>query len=176
MTIMASLSTATAVAQKPPTQAEVKSADLFNFGRFMRHSSGNVRHATFDICILGRDPLGQTIDEIAARQSIDNLPVRVPRIADVTDAKTCEIVFIADHRGERLREDMAILLGTDVLTVGDVPDFLERGGMIQFVLVENRVRFSVNLDALNRSHLELSSELLKVAASVTGKASSEVLP
>jgi hypothetical protein len=173
---MASLGAASAVAQKPPTQAEVKAADLFNFGRFMRHSNGYTRHATFDICILGPDPLGRTIDEITASQSIDNLPVRVPRINDVTDAKTCEIVFISDHKGERLREDMAILIGTNVLTVSDVPEFLERGGMIQFVTVENRVRFSVNLDALNRSHLVLSSELLKVAAFVTGKASSEVLP
>ena len=174
--VLGSLGAAPAIAQKEQTPAEVKAADLFNFGKFMRHGNGYLRHATFDICILGRDPLGQAIDNIAAHESIDNLPVRVPRISDVTGAKTCEIVYITDVEGERLREDMAILLGTDVLTVSDVPNFLERGGMIQFVQVANRVRFSVNLTALNRSHLVLSSELLKVAASVTGKTSSEVLP
>lgn len=173
--VLASLVAAPAFAQKQPTPAQVEAADLFNFGRFMRHSNGYVRHATFDICILGRDPLGRTIDELAAHGSIDNLPVRVPRIADVTTAKTCEIVFIGEDAVERLREDMAILLGTDVLTVSDVPNFLERGGMIQFVLVKNRVRFAFNLTALNRSHLVLSSELLKLAASVTSQSSSEVL-
>jgi hypothetical protein len=56
-----------------------------------------------------------------------------------------------------------------VLTVGDAPDFLERGGMIQFVLVANRVRFEVNLDAAREAGLQLSAELLKVAAKVVAQ-------
>ena len=68
-----------------------------------------------------------------------------------------------------LREDLAILTGSNALTVSDAPDFLDRGGMIQFVLMSDRVRFDVNLDAVNRSHLVLSSELLRVAAAVKGK-------
>ncbi len=50
-----------------------------------------------------------------------------------------------------------------------MPDFLSHGGMIQFQLVEKRVRFSVNLNAVDRSGLAMSSELLKVALSVKGK-------
>src|SRR6266568_243526 len=161
-----------AAAQQESAEYEVKAAYLLNFGKFMRHSAANVRRNTFDICILGHDPIGRTIDDLAAHESIDNLPVRVTRIADVTNAKSCAIIYISTSEEELLREDMAILAGTDVLTVGDSPAFLRRGGMIQFVLVSNHVRFAVNLDALNRSHLVLSSELLRVAASVTGKAAS----
>jgi hypothetical protein len=166
-----------AAAQMKPADYKVEAADLFNFGRFLRHSDGSVEHAsTFDICILGRDPMGRTIDDMAAHESIQNLPVRVPRITDVTGAKGCEIVFISIYEGERMREDLAILAGIDALTVSDIPDFLERGGMIQFVSVANHVRFSVNLNALNRSHLALSSQLLKVAVSVKGKSYTEVQP
>jgi len=163
-------------AQGEHSENEVEAADLLNFGKFMRHSDGYVHHATFDICILGRDTIGRTIDDAASKQTIDHLPVRVPRIADANLAKGCEIVFISVYEGEHIREDMAILLGADVLTVSDISDFLERGGMIQFVRVANHVRFAVNLNALNRSHLALSSELLKVAVSVKGKSIAEVLP
>jgi hypothetical protein len=52
------------------------------------------------------------------------------------------------------------------LTVSDISDFLDRGGMIQFVLRDNRVRFRVNLGPAQRDRLILSSELLKVAVSV----------
>jgi hypothetical protein len=164
----------TACAQEMPS--EVQASHLLNFGKFMRHSDGPTHHATFDICILGRDTIGQTIDAMASKESIDHRPVRVPRIADVTDAKGCEIVFVSVYEGERIREDMAILAGTNVLTVSGIPDFLQRGGMIQFVQVDNHVRFAVNLTALNRSHIALSSELLKVAVSVQGKATAEVGP
>ena len=47
-----------------------------------------------------------------------------------------------------------------------MPQFAKRGGMIQFVMDGDRVRFLVNLSAAERSGLTLSSELLKVAVSV----------
>ena len=55
------------------------------------------------------------------------------------------------------------------ITVSELPDFLACDGMIQFQLVARRVGFSVNLDAVNRGHLTMSSELLKVAMSVKGR-------
>jgi hypothetical protein len=48
--------------------------------------------------------------------------------------------------------------------------------MIQFLNVENHVRFAVNLDAVRPAQLSLSSELLRVATSVTGETSPGVRP
>jgi hypothetical protein len=48
--------------------------------------------------------------------------------------------------------------------------------MIQFVLVAQHVRFSVNLTAVRSTHLVLSSELLRVAYSITGKTPGEGQP
>jgi hypothetical protein len=53
-----------------------------------------------------------------------------------------------------------------------MPDFLRRGGMIQFVLHDERVRFEINLTTAASARLTVSSELLKVASSVVGKAQS----
>jgi hypothetical protein len=75
-----------------------------------------------------------------------------------------------------MQADLAALGKVDVLTVSDAPDFLKEGGMVQFVVVDNHVRFAVNLDAVNRTHLVLSSELLRVASAVTGKPPAEGLP
>jgi hypothetical protein len=47
--------------------------------------------------------------------------------------------------------------------------------MIQFVTQQSHVRFAVNLDAVRNARLSLSSELLRVAISVTGKPPAEVL-
>ena len=159
-------------AQAPQSQpeSEVKAAYLLNFGRFLRHTNPLASPASsFDICILGQDPIGRSIDETAANESIDGVPVRVRHLADVTDAKACAIVFIGAKDSDELREDLAILSGSDALTVSDAMDFLDRGGMIQFLIIQNHVRFAVNLNAVNRAHLVLSSELLRVAYSVIGK-------
>ena len=60
---------------------------------------------------------------------------------------------------------MAAILGDVpfVLTVADIPDFVKQGGMIQFVLDGNTVKFEINVAASRRAGLKLSSELLKVA-------------
>jgi YfiR/HmsC-like len=154
--------------QTRPTEYEVKAAYLLNFGRFTRYAGAAPQRPHFDICILGRDPFGRVMDDIAAHESIDNVPVRVLRITDATQGRSCAIVFISVLESERMREDLAILGGSDTLTVSDAPDFIAHGGMIQLTLQGDHVRFEVNLDAVNRNHLELSSELLRVAASVKG--------
>jgi hypothetical protein len=162
---------ASATAQGKPTEYDVKAAYLLNFGRFMRLAgpSPAERRATFDLCILGRDPIGHVIDDLTARQSIDERAVRVVRIGDAYAAKGCDIVFISADEGDGVIADLAALGKADGLTVSDAPEFLKRGGMIQFVVKDKHVRFLVNLDAVNRTHLVLSSELLRVALAVTGK-------
>lgn len=166
--ILLLLQAAGAWTQTKPTEYEVKAAYLLNFGRFTRYAGAAPQRTQFDICILGRDPFGRVMDDIAARESIDNLPVRVLRITDATQGRSCAIVFVSLFESDKMREDLAILDGSDTLTVSDAPDFIARGGMIQLILQGDHVRFDVNLEAVNRHHLELSSELLRVAFSVKG--------
>jgi hypothetical protein len=154
--------------QAKPSEYDVKAAYLFNFARFLRFAPGAEPHGVFDICILGRDPIGSTLDQIAAGESIDNHPVHILRVADPTAGRRCAVLFLSAFERDALREDLAILSGADVLTVSDMPDFLDRGGMVQFVSQGAHVRFAVNLTAINRTHLSLSSELLRVAASIKG--------
>jgi len=151
-----------------PTDYDVKAAYLFNFAKFIRVSPTSVvQRATFDICVLGQDSMGHALDSVAENEEIDHRVVRVRRVKDTAEARSCDIAYISTSEGDRIESDVAELRGTDVLTVSDAPRFLAQGGMIQFVLVANHVRFAVNLDAVKRSHLVLSSELLRVAVPVS---------
>jgi hypothetical protein len=159
-----------AMGQAKPSEYDVKAAYLFNFGKFLRVSGAAVPpRQDFEICILGRDPIGRVLDDITASESIDKRVVRVRRVADAFAARNCDVAFISAEEGEGIAADLSAMGKADVLTVSDAPDFLKRGGMIQFVTQGDHVRFSVNLDAVGRTHLVLSSELLRVAMNVTGK-------
>jgi hypothetical protein len=169
-------SLASAASPAPPSQHDVKAADLLNFGRFMRHSNSPQPSSSFDICTLGNDATSHGIRDVAAHQTINDLQVHIRQLPDVTDARGCSIIYISKTESDNIREDLAILGASEILTVSDADGFLERGGMIQFLLVENHVRFAVNLIAVNRAHLVLSSELLRVAYSVIGKPPTEGQP
>jgi hypothetical protein len=54
-----------------------------------------------------------------------------------------------------------------ILTIGDAPGFAKRGGIINFTLEENRVRFEVNVEAAKNAVLTISSRLLALAKITT---------
>ncbi len=147
-----------------PTEYQVKAAYLARFVKFIE-SPASGADEPFAICVLGPDPFGPALDAAVNGESVDRHPLVARRVAGVREASTCRVLFMGGDEGE-VRRAIAALDKAGVLTVSDLPQFLKRGGMIQFVLEGNRVRFEVNLAAAKKAGLTLSSELLKVAAAV----------
>ncbi len=164
-------------AQNPMSEYAVEAAYLFNFGKFVRLTSDASAHPqTFDICIVGEDPLGRTLDDLTANEQLDSKPVRIIRLKGAVEARGCAITYIHASQANRITADLDGLKGYPVLTVSDAATFLQDGGMIQFVIVNNHVRFAVNLAAVRAAQLTLSSELLRVATTVNGEIPPAVQP
>ena len=156
-----------AVAQARPSEYAVKAAYLLNFGRFVKWPSDH--QGSFNICVLGRDPFGGELDRTVAGESVSGHPVAVRRLDSTHDAGACAILFIGTTERSRLASILEELRHKPVLTVSDMPDFVDRGGIIQFEIQQDRVRFDVNRAAAREAGLTLSSDLLKVAARVEEK-------
>jgi len=147
-------------AQKP-TASEVEAAYVYNFAKYVRwppHNAGN-----FDICILGNDPFGNALDQIAHGEQIDGEPLAIRRIRSASDTLGCRILFLGSSESKRLEQDITLLGTRPILTVSDINDFARQGATIQFVNDNGRVRFVINRSAAEKCGLALSSELLKVA-------------
>jgi hypothetical protein len=154
-------------AQSPgPPEYQVKAAYLYNFGRFVAWPASAPADESFSICVLGHDPFGQILDTTLRGLSIDSKAVTVRRLVKPQEASRCRIVFISESEAPQLKETLAALEKSSALTVSDIPQFAQRGGVIQFVLAGNRVRFEINLTMAQSMGLVLSSDLLKVAIAV----------
>lgn len=154
--------------QTKPTEYQVKAVYLYNFGRFVDWSATlpAARIDSFSVCVIGHDPFGPALDSTLAGELIDQRKVVARRISRSQDAANCQILFISSSEDGRLKDILSLLDKLKVLTVSDMPHFSERGGMIQFVLEKDKIRFEVNLSNTERAGLNLSSELLKVAVAV----------
>jgi len=71
--------------------------------------------------VLGDDPFGVTLDKTIAGENINGKKAVVKRIARPQDAVHCHILFISSTEESRLKEILAALDGTSVLTVSDIP-------------------------------------------------------
>ena len=147
---------------------DVKAAYLFNFGRFVEWPAAGEtdKHSAFTFCILGPDPFGPNLDHLLAGETINGRSLIVKRISNAQDSAGCQVLFMSREEEGRVTKIIETLNQEAVLTVSDIPEFAKHGGMIQFVVEQNRVRFEVNLDATQRAGLILSSDLLKVATAV----------
>ncbi len=149
-----------------PTQYEVEAAYLFDFGKFVAWPSAAQSDAPFLICVLGQDPFGPVLDRTVAGESLRGRPVQDKRITRPQDATGCSILYISSSESGRLSKILSTIQEAPVLTVSDIPDFVQQGGMVQFVLRDGRVRFEVNLAPTQSNGLSMSSELLKVSVEV----------
>jgi hypothetical protein len=159
--------------QDKPGEYQVKAVYLFNFGKFIEWPPDAAKRESFDICVLGHDPFGPALDSTLAGEKIGNLQPRARRISSVREASNCEILFISSSESARIKQILGSVEKRGVLTVSDLPDFTTGGGMIQFVVQDNKIRFAVNLTAAEKAGLTISSQLLKVATTVKKDASGE---
>lgn len=156
-----------------PEEYQVKAVYLFNFGKFIEWPAVPSKDQPFTICVLGLDPFGAILDATIAGETIDNRKLVARRIAGAQDTADCRILYISSSEAARVKEIVAAARKGAVLTVSDLPGFTGNGGMIQFVLRENKVRFEVNLTAAEKAGLTLSSQLLKVATDIRKEAAGE---
>jgi hypothetical protein len=125
------------------------------------------------IGVAGDDAAAATVaDElahIAAGRSVNNRGVIVKRVLPGdSPASLNDLHMLYIGRGERARlaQWLRQVKGRPVLTVTAAEGGLEQGSIINFRIVDERVRFEVSLDAAEQSGLRLNSRLFSVATNV----------
>jgi hypothetical protein len=148
-----------------PSEYQLKAAFLLNFAKFIDWppSSFATPQSPFAICILGADPFGRAMDDVLQGKTIGDRTVTVERTNRLAEVRHCQMVFVSASEKSRVPEIIEGLRGTNALVVGETEGFAVAGGMIQFALEENHVRFLINTDAADRAGLKVSSKLLSLA-------------
>ncbi|MDE3100084.1 MAG: YfiR family protein [Verrucomicrobiota bacterium] len=154
--------------QSAPADYQVKAAFLINFARFIDWAGAGFTNAQSPLVIgvYGGAPFHGWLGRYAGAQSIAGHSVEVRHLSSLSQLGGCQIVYIAAPEAWQRKDAIAAAAGSPVLTVGDAADFCDSGGMIQFVIQNNRVHFAINNSAARRAGLAISSQLLALARRV----------
>ena len=149
---------------------QVKAVFLFNFAQFVDWPASAFPdpQSPLVIGILGNDPFDGYLDATVKGEMVNGRPLIVQRYRRAEEIKGCQVLFISGSEASRLPKILSVLAGRQILTVSDVEGFATNGGMIRFVIVRNKVRFRVNLDAARAAGLKISSKLLRAADVMKG--------
>lgn len=161
------VSAAATVGAQRSLEPDVKAAFLYNFTRYVEWPAESRKPSEpFRLCVVADSVITNAVKRTIEGESVNGRPLVMTAPRSVQDAHRCQILFVGRSEYRRASRLLAAVRGEPVLTVGDAARFTEQGGMIEFLLQDNRVRFDVNLRSAQRSKLRVSSDLLRIARKV----------
>ena len=145
----------------------VKAAFLYKFSFYVEWPAAAFTSPTspINLCIAGGDPFGPALEKVASGESVNGRSVVVRRIKTVERDAGCHILYIGATEAQRSAQIMEVVRGSNVLTVSDAGG-AGATGIIDFVVVNNRVRFNIDDEAAAQNGLVISSKLMSLALNV----------
>lgn len=150
-------------AQAPRPETAIKAEFVLRFPEFVEWPQGPAEGRPVTLCLSPSQPFGSAVQASVARLPRSRRIV-VRQLQDRELPRTCDVVYVAAG-------DLALLdsvANLPILTVGDHPNFCQRGGIINLLVIDGRVRFEIELARARRSGLKLDSQLLRLASRVYG--------
>jgi hypothetical protein len=154
-----------AVRAQAPKEYQIKAVFLFNFVQFVEWPASAFVSPDdpIRIAVLGNDPFAGSLDIAVQGEKVRQRSLVVERVQRIQDAANCHLLFVCSSERMNIASIISAFKGRPVLTVGDMPDFARRGGIIDFYLEGQKVRFEINRAAALQSGLKVSSQLLGLA-------------
>jgi hypothetical protein len=153
-----------AAAAVPDLERSVKAAYLFKFlgyVEFLAAKEGAEGGAPLAVGVLGADDVAAELTRITAGRTVNGRPIAVRSLREGEPVAGLQMVFAG--AASDLPKVLRNAAQHGALGVADDENGLQQGAVINFRIVEERVRFEVSLPAAERSNLKLSSRLLSVA-------------
>lgn len=152
------------MAQSKGQESNLKAAFIYNFTKYIDWDNGDSQNK-FIIGILGQSALDGPINEIAKTNFIKNKRIVLKHFSNAEDISYCHILFIPRGNGISLQSVLE-KIDKGVLTISEEPGFARQGSAINFVVNNDKLKFEINLKALNSAGLKAGSQLLKLAVIV----------
>lgn len=147
-----------------PLEYRVKAAFLFNFTKFVKWPEKAFDNATspIKICVLGESPLKESLYEIENKKAGSRTLV-ISKAKSVDDINDCHVLFISNDSVKEFFSSIERIQKKNILTIGDKEGLARKGCVINFMMVNNKVRFEINTSSAKKAELKISSQLLKIA-------------
>lgn len=150
-----------------PAEFTVKARMVLSLARFVQWPAADAADGgQLRLCVAARQP--EVISAFAGvhGQSLAGRLVQVKPVSAVAaDGPACHVLFVHGS-AERPADVLAQAGRAATLTVGDAEGFLNRGGMVELMLVNDAIRFDVSLRPMRAAQLVMSSQALRLARQV----------
>ena len=141
-------------------EALLKAAYIYNFAKFTRWDTASGGETLY-LCTVGHDSLAKALQRLSGKW-VGERRVTVQPFSPASSG-TCHILYFGASQAASYRTQLRGITQQPILTVSELPGFASNGGMIELFEEQERVRFRINLKAVESAGLNISSRLLNLA-------------
>lgn len=136
---------------------ELKANFLYRFVDYV-YWKNQSKNQTFSIAVLEESPITNTLLSMSK-----NKKMLIKEYKHLNDIRSCNILFVPYNCSIPIETIISEFSGKPVLIVTEQNGYGKKGAQMNFVMVDNKLKFEVNLKAINKSGIGISSFLLQHA-------------
>ena len=153
---------APALAAEHGSERAIKAAFVSKFIGYVDFPGG-ATPAPLVIGVIGADDIARELSRIVGARGLNGRAVSVKAMGQGDRLDAVHVLFVGLAEAERAEQLLRAAAGHGILTITEFDHALRHGSVINFRIVDERVRFEVSLRAAEKAKLKLSSRLLSVA-------------
>jgi YfiR/HmsC-like len=158
---------ASTVLTQDVTEVSLKAAFIYRVAQFTTWPPDVLPGTTpFNACVVGDGALSDVLAKAVKGRALSERGVNVSHVQPEGPLRSCHLLYVSGVSAAQVTAVLAAVRGAPVLTISDMDDFDQIGGIAHLFIDNGKIRFDLNLELARRSRLELSSKLLALAAHV----------
>ena len=148
--------------QTEAQEYDLKAAYIYNITKFIYWDS-YIPGPEFIIGIIDSSPILEPLEKIAKTKTVMNKKIIIKQFTKLEEIDNCTILFIPKNTAVSLKEILAITKSKKILTISEKEGYGKKGSAINFVTIDDKLKFEVNTKTLENSGLKASAQFLKLA-------------
>ena len=149
----------------PEVDYRMKAMFIYNFSNFVQWPSSafDNKKSNLKICLYGDVPFAKDM------KFFDGVPVRGRNLQFIMTSNRkdiesgCHILYVGIDQKKNINTFFKNLNHNFVLSVGNVEEFVQNGGILNILRTSDQRKFEINLFKAQQNGLEMSSDLLELA-------------
>jgi hypothetical protein len=138
-----------------------QSVFLYNFTRLIEWPA-DYKTGDFNIGVYGSTEVFTELKNYTASKSVASQPIKVFKFNTVAEITKCHILFVAYAKTKDLPEITA-KLNNGTLIVGENRTSLEKGAAVNFVILDDKLKFEIKVSNASKGGLKIHSNLENMA-------------
>ena len=129
---------------------------LYKFTQYIEWPAAN---GNYVIGVVGNSPILEELQNLAVSRK--NLTIK--KLSATSDMSGCQVVFVSENSSSQLSSVSAKVAGKPVLVISETGSGAKKGAGINFVMVDDKMKFELNKGTVERQGLKISGDLITLS-------------